>query len=79
MAQEQIGAEWAVIHPCGFGSHDFFSHRDQLPQIIVAAIRVHDDTVVRAALIEIRFFKSADLDRRVHKEVVIWRYEISGW
>src|SRR5579863_3072005 len=62
VVDEQICVEWTVVHPLGFGGDNALGSPGELLYIVTCGVRVHDDAVVPAIMVEISLPKSAEFD-----------------
>src|SRR6202043_3903077 len=78
MIEEHVGVKRTVLHPIRRRGYDLVQHAHDLLHVIVAGFRIHDDTVMSAAVVKIRLGKGPDLNRRVDQPVIAHYSKAAG-
>src|SRR3982074_485739 len=76
MKQEEVVLERTVLHPGGFGMHDFSERVGEAREIGEVRSGMNHDAIVAAILGESRFLKLAEFDGRVDESVIVWGLEL---
>src|SRR5690349_9016852 len=68
---EGIGIEWPIVHPPNLSRGDLLQRIHNGLQAVISGIGIDDDAILRSVLREITFCELAQLDRAVHKPIVV--------